>query len=220
MAIFGQDALRENRGKQIPESHRGAGREIVGVNFVDQLFRYCADDRFPDDHGFFILEQDFRFYGTDCEAFDRLIAKAVDTGALSPDITPNYKPFGTALEPTQELRDLLAYVTAARRWGTENCPLGHQNLMWFTWEPKLRPSTTGHYHWAPHPGETRWGVPGTGNYMWWVTARGARHIRQNVLALLAWLHEGVRAGVDLRLPRANTNVDTVRRQERSALARA
>eukprot|EP00969_Alexandrium_andersonii_P055631 2452011-Alexandrium_andersonii.AAC.1 len=72
--------------------------------------------------------------------------------------------------------------------------------MWFTWGPKLRPSDTPRYHWDPHPSEWRWNVPGTGNYMWWVTAHGARHIRQNVLALLAWSHEGVRAGVVRRRP--------------------
>eukprot|EP00969_Alexandrium_andersonii_P140310 6207131-Alexandrium_andersonii.AAC.1 len=129
MAIFGQDARPENRGRQIWEGHRGAGREIVGVNFVGQTFRYCANDRCPDDHGFFILEQDFCFYNAGCEAFDRLRAKAVDAGALSPAITANYKPSGAAPQPTQELRDLLAYVTAARWWGADNCPQGHQNLM-------------------------------------------------------------------------------------------
>ena len=220
MAIFGQDAHSENKGRQVPESHRHAGREIVGVNFVDQLFRYCADDRFPDDHGFFILEQDFRFYHTDCLAFDRLHAKGVDTGALSPDLFPFLKPYGESPAPTPELRDLLAYVTAARRWGSERCPGGHHDLIWFSWEPRLRSSESGHYHWSPHPGESREHVPGTGNYMWWVTARGARHIRQTVLVGPALLRmQSWRESIRTRLG-ACAGRASARRQERSALARA
>eukprot|EP00969_Alexandrium_andersonii_P118385 5235902-Alexandrium_andersonii.AAC.1 len=145
---------------------------------------------------------------------------AVDAGALSPEITPAFKPSGAVSQPTQELRDLLAYVTAARRWGTPNCPHGHQNLMWFSWEPRLRESMYPHYHWPPHPGELRRNVPGTGNYMWWVTAWGARHIRQKVLALPARLNGGLRVGVVRRRPRANADADSAQRQERSALARA
>ena len=57
-------------------------------------------------------------------------------------------------EPTPDLRDLLCYVTAARRSVTERCPYGHHNLMWMSWEPHLRKSTCKHYHWPPHPGST------------------------------------------------------------------
>eukprot|EP00969_Alexandrium_andersonii_P331277 14641739-Alexandrium_andersonii.AAC.1 len=60
--------------------------------------------------------------------------------------------------------------------------------MWFSWEPRLRESVCPHYRWPPHPGEHRRNVPGAGNYMWWVMVRGARHIRQNILALPARLN--------------------------------
>eukprot|EP00969_Alexandrium_andersonii_P212170 9369655-Alexandrium_andersonii.AAC.1 len=61
------------------------------------------------------------------------------------------------------------------------------------------------YHWPPHPGEYRHHAPGTGNYVWRVTARGARHIRQNVLAAPARLNGGLRVGVVRRRPRANAD---------------
>eukprot|EP00969_Alexandrium_andersonii_P121335 5363440-Alexandrium_andersonii.AAC.1 len=90
--------------------------------------------------------------------------------------------------------------------------------MWFSWEPRLRESMYPHYRWPPHAGEVRRNMPGAGNYTWWVMARGARHVRQNVLALLARLSGGLRVGVVRRRPRANADVDSARRQERSALA--
>eukprot|EP00969_Alexandrium_andersonii_P131692 5823554-Alexandrium_andersonii.AAC.1 len=58
-----------------PQSANQSGRDIAGVNFVEQLFRYCADERFRGDVGFFILEQDFRVYASDTTAFERLHAK-------------------------------------------------------------------------------------------------------------------------------------------------
>ena len=175
----------EGRNVTVPESANERGREVVGVNYVEQLFRYCADVRFRDDTGFFILEQDFRFYAADVEAFQRLHAKK--QGELVANLGL-YKPSGELakvlkqVEPAPELRDLLACVTAARRWATPNCPHGHHNLIWISWEPNLQGSKTGHYRWEPYPAEQRDFVPGTGNYMWWITARGARHIKDTVLA--------------------------------------
>eukprot|EP00969_Alexandrium_andersonii_P146238 6467532-Alexandrium_andersonii.AAC.1 len=60
--------------------------------------------------------------------------------------------------------------------------------MWFSWEPGLRESACPHYRWPPRPGEHRHNAPGAGNNVRWVTARGARNIRQNVLALPARLN--------------------------------
>ena len=185
IAIFGQDAKMEGRSEQVPESANQRGREIVGVNYVEQLFRYCADQRFRDDTGFFILEQDFRFYAADVQAFERLHAKKLGGMWAQAGLFKPTADLNTALktgEPTPELRDLLACVTAARRWATAACPHGHHNLIWFSWEPNLQGSPTGHYRWGAYPAEQRDFVPGTGNYMWWLTARGARHIKNTVLA--------------------------------------
>ena len=98
-------------------------------------------------------------------------------------------------EPTPDLRDLLCYVTAARRSVTERCPYCHRNLMLMVWEPHLRKCSCKHYHWAPRPWELRKNTPGTGTSMWYITARGARHIQRQVLPLPACLHTRFRAGV-------------------------
>ena len=190
VAIFGQDAASEGRSQQVSESYRGTGREVVGVNFVQQLFRYCADRRFRDDHGFFICEQDFRFYGADCEALERLHAMGVRQ-QLTAAVKPRPKAPGQLPEATPELRDLLAHVTAARRCTSERCMEGHHNMIWFSWEPRLRPSDLPHYDWPSHAGEHRYKVPGTGNYMWWITARAARTICNEMLALSACLQPRV-----------------------------
>ena len=186
IAIYGQNAKAEGRAAWVEGTHNW-GREVVGVNFVEQLFLYCADERFRDDVGFFILEQDFRFYAADCTAVQRLRAKGVRAKIRHGSVQPQEGSVSQE-EPTPELRDLLCYVTAARRWETDRCPYGHHNLIWMSWEPDLRKSKNKHYHWAPHPGEHRQNVPGTGNYMWYITARGARHIKREVLALPACLH--------------------------------
>ena len=186
IAIFGQNAKAEGRAQWVEGTHNW-GREVVGVNFVEQLFLYCADERFRDDVGFFILEQDFRFYAADCTAVQRLRAKGLREKIRDGSVQPRTK-IRSEEEPTPELRDLLCYITAARRWVTDRCPHGHHNLMWMSWEPKLRKSDCPHYHWPPHRGEFRNNTPGTGNYMWYITARGARHIKRTVLALPACLH--------------------------------
>ena len=181
IAVFGQDAKSEGRSVMVPESANQRGREIVGVNFTEQLFRYCADDRFR----FFILEQDFRFYASDTTAFERIHAKKHGEICHGMGL---WKPSDELLtklrsaEPTPELKDLLATVTAARRWATPNCPHGHHNLIWLGWEPFLQGSPSGHYQWPAYKAEKRDFVPGTGNYLWWITARGARYIKRKVLA--------------------------------------
>ena len=42
------------------------------------------------------------------------------------------------LDPTPELRDMLAMATAARKWTTPECPGGHGELIWGKWEPWIR----------------------------------------------------------------------------------
>ena len=127
------------------------------------------------------MEQDFRFYPTDCTAIQRLRRKLVRSRLPARRVQPLQRTAEELNNPTPELRDLLAYVTAARRWVNDACPQGHHNLMWMSWEPWLSKSDTKHYHWEPHPGERRENVPGTGNYLWFITARGARHIKSTVL---------------------------------------
>eukprot|EP00969_Alexandrium_andersonii_P263174 11633197-Alexandrium_andersonii.AAC.1 len=65
----------EGRSVFVNESTNQRGRDIVGVNFVEQLFRDCADERFRADVAFFMLEQDFRFHAADATAFEHLHAK-------------------------------------------------------------------------------------------------------------------------------------------------
>ena len=215
IAIFGQNAKAEGTTKWVKQSHRQAGKVVVGPNFVEQLFQYCADERFRDDTGFFILEQDFRFYASDCTAVQRLTAKKLRQKFPPGSVQPRGRLESHAEEATPELRDLLRYVTAARRWHTERCPHGHHNLIWMSWEPHLSRSDTGHYHWPPHPGEDRQHVPGTGNYMWFLTARGARHIKMNVLAPPACLQARLpscRSCIPSRCAGACSPAQTVRRE--------
>ena len=77
------------------------------------------------------------------------------------------------LDPTPELRDMLAMTTAARRWATPECPGGHGELIWGSWEPWIR--TSIHYRWQVQAGK-RTTHPGVGNYVWMVTAACARKI--------------------------------------------
>ena len=44
-------------------------------------------------------------------------------------------------QPTPQLRELLRYITAARRWATQRCPYSDHNRMKMSWEPNLKKST-------------------------------------------------------------------------------
>ena len=78
------------------------------MNFVEQLFLYCADERFRDDVGLFIMEQDFRFYATDCTAIQRLRSKFMRKRLPAGSVQPLQRTPDEMLNPTPELRDLLS----------------------------------------------------------------------------------------------------------------
>ena len=77
------------------------------------------------------------------------------------------------LAPTPELRDMLAMATMARKWTTPECPGGHGELIWGSWEPWIRCNV--HDHWQVQA-DKRNTQPGVGNYAWMVTAACVRKI--------------------------------------------
>ena len=170
LVVYGQNAKLE---PTIWEGGFREDRDVVGSAWMDEIFLYCADKRHSPDTKFFIIEQDFRFYPEDCDG-DALEARS--HGAPMPQANrENAKVNYDSVSP--ELRDLLAYCTAARRWRTDKCPEGHGDLMWMSWEPGLQPSKKGEMH-GPYKvtGDKRKSHPGTGNYLWMVTQKGANKI--------------------------------------------
>ena len=76
---------------------------------------------------------------------------------------------------------MLAMATAARRWNAPECPGGHGELIWGSWEPWIRCSV--HYQWQVQADE-RSSHPGVGNYAWMVTVACARKILVEVARAL------------------------------------
>jgi hypothetical protein len=106
------------------------------------------------------------------------------SSSASTAVTPSSKPMPVRyhpLDPTPELRDMLAMATGARRRATPECPGGHGELMWGSWEPWIR--TSVHDQWQVQT-EKRTTHPGAGNYARVVTAACARRIKVEVAQAL------------------------------------
>ena len=120
---------------------------MVGSAWIDLLLPYCADPRHAPDTKFFIIEQDWRLYPEDLEInFESPDdPREYGSSSASTDVAPSAMPRPARyqkllsgedpLDPTPELRDMLAMATAARRWTTPECPGGHGELIWGNWEP-------------------------------------------------------------------------------------
>ena len=153
LVVDGQAAILEPPRTGL-KGHCG-GRGVVGSAWIDLLLPYCADLRHGPDTKFFIIEQDWRLYPEDLEAVFENPGGTEEHGSssASTDVAPSAMPGPLKyekllsgeipLDPTPELRDMLAMTTAARRWTTPECPGGHGELIWGSWEPWIR--TSVHY---------------------------------------------------------------------------
>jgi hypothetical protein len=191
LVSYGHEAKLEppqTRGK----GHCG-GKDVVGSAWIDLLLPYCADPRHAPDTKFFIIEQDWRLYPEDLEVNFESPDGTGEYGSssASTDVAPSSMPGPVRyqkllsgedpLDPTPELRDMLAMATAARKWTTPECPGGHGELIWGSWEPWIRCSV--HYQWQVQA-DKRSTHPGVGNYVWMVTAACARKILVEVARAL------------------------------------
>jgi len=182
--VFGKNAKME-KIKEDPEK-RWLGREVVGSAFNEAIIRYCALPCFPDDHKFLIAEQDHRLWKEDGTIWGFMEEYGLDQVLQGQGIRESIKPQGSLQPPSEHLRDVLAYITAAKRWTTPACPGGHAEWIWMCSEPyfKTRGSFKKHYHWTADECGTkddRKSCPGTGNYLHMITSKCARYICKEVL---------------------------------------
>ena len=66
-------------------------------------------------------------------------------------------------------------VTAAQRWTTPEAPKGHGDMVWLSWKPGLRKGKHGPY--TQEKNDKRNTHPGVGNYLWAISARGAKQLQ-------------------------------------------
>ncbi len=180
--IYGKNAKREQvkeDGKQ-----RWMGREVVGSAFNEAVLRYCALPCFPDDHKFIIVEQDHRLWKFDSTIWAFMEEHGLDAVLQGQGIRESFKPQGSLQPPSEHLRDVLAHITAAKRWTTAACPGGHAEWIWMCSEPYFQMKKQ-HFHWTHEDmggkKDHRKACPGTGNYMHMVTAKCARYVCKEVL---------------------------------------
>ncbi len=111
------------------EALRAAGNETA--------IRFLALDCFPDEHKGIIAVQGLRFNREDCEAFAYLKELGVDGIFEGHGVRGVHKQEGSLQPPAAHLSDILAHITAAKRWITEEAPHGHAEWVWLTSEPEF-----------------------------------------------------------------------------------
>ncbi len=131
----------------------------------EALLRYMTDSRHAQDTLFVILEGDYRVFENDARAFEK--AELVDmfrrrfgeTSAARAEAV-----YQASTDPSPEIADFAATAAFAQReFLTENCPNGHGNLIWMSWEPNLYPQEKRHFQWTVFP-DQRGNHPTMGNY--------------------------------------------------------
>ncbi len=160
------------------------GRDIVGAAYNHGFMRYGALECFTDDHLFFLVSQDHRFWREDCDIFELLEEYRFEEVLKGQGVRQSFNGLETLQPPHEHLRDALAYRTAAKRWKTANCPHGHGEWIWMSSEAYYA-NKHKHYHWdkditGGQP-EKRKTCPGRGNYLHCVTAKMCRFICKNIL---------------------------------------
>lgn len=147
--------------------------QALGAMMHDSLLAYMACGRHAPDTAFFLVSPPFRFFKEDC-----------DYGATLKTLEDNLAAFGApracdeeegTQEVSQELADLLAYMTVAARDDSRSA-VGKGNIVWFSWEPQVLLKSYDHEGYGKLVNDNRKTHPGHCCHLMGFTAQAARAI--------------------------------------------